>query len=54
MEILWRDGAGEHRAIWLSPTAAPPARAGAADDGTRAGEAFARARGGEGLVYAGD
>lgn len=54
IELLWRDDAGEHRASWLSPTATPPARAGAVGDDTRAGEAFARASGGEGLVYSGD
>jgi SAM-dependent methyltransferase len=52
--VRWCDGAGEHRATWLSPTATAPARVGVADDSTKAAEAFARARRGEALVYAGD
>jgi SAM-dependent methyltransferase len=52
--IVWRDAVGEHRAAWLSPTATPPGRVGVADDSTGAAEAFARARRGEALVYAGD
>jgi methylase of polypeptide subunit release factors len=52
--VVWRDAAGEHAACWLSPSSPAPRRLGPADDRTRAGEAFARARRGEGLVYAGD
>ncbi len=51
--LAWRDGAGEHRATWVSP-GAPPRRLGPAGDDTRAGAAVARARRGEGLVYGGD
>ncbi|HYG70451.1 MAG TPA: class I SAM-dependent methyltransferase, partial [Anaeromyxobacteraceae bacterium] len=54
IEVVFRDAAGEHRAAWLSPGAAPPARVGAAGDQTRAAEAVARARRGEGLLYHGD
>jgi SAM-dependent methyltransferase len=54
IELVWRDGAGEHRGAWLSPTAEAPGRLGVADDATRAAEAYARARGGEALVYGGD
>lgn len=54
IQVMWRDIAGEHRAAWLSPTAAAPARVGPAGDETRAGEALARARRGEALVYHGD
>ncbi|MFY3744377.1 methyltransferase [Anaeromyxobacter sp. Red801] len=53
-ELVWRDATGEHRARWASGSAPPPARLGPAGDATRAGEALARARRGEGLVYAGD
>lgn len=51
--LAWRDGAGEHLATWVSP-GAPPRQLGPAGDDTRAGAAVARARRGEGLVYAGD
>jgi SAM-dependent methyltransferase len=53
-EVVWVDGAAERRGFWLSPAAPVPARLGAAGDATTAGAAVARARGGEGLVYAGD
>ncbi len=52
--LTWRDAAGEHTAVWVSPGAPPPARLGAAGDDTRAAAAAARARRGEGLVYSGD
>lgn len=52
--LSWRDAAGEHAAIWVSPGAPAPARLGPAGDDTRAAAAAARARRGEGLVYAGD
>jgi SAM-dependent methyltransferase len=52
--IRWREGLSERSGRWLSPGASPPARAGAAGDGTTAAEAVARARRGEALVYAGD
>lgn len=53
-ELVWRTPCGERRAAWLSGLVPPPARAGAVDDRTRAAAALARARRGEGLVYAGD
>lgn len=52
--LAWRDGAIERAAVWVSPGTRPPARLGPAGDDTRAGAAVARARRGEGLVYAGD
>ena len=53
-EIAWHDAAGERRAVWLSPTAPLPGRAGPAGDATGASAALARVRAGEALVYAGD
>lgn len=52
--LRWREGAIERVDLWISPGSPPPARLGAAGDDTRAGAAVARARRGEGLVYAGD
>ncbi|HUL58288.1 MAG TPA: class I SAM-dependent methyltransferase [Anaeromyxobacteraceae bacterium] len=54
IEVAWQDASGARRDVWLSPGAAPPERASAVGDRTTAAEAIARARGGEGLVYAGD
>jgi SAM-dependent methyltransferase len=53
-EVVWTDGAVERRGRWLSPASAPPRRLGSAGDATTAAAALARARRGEGLVYAGD
>jgi SAM-dependent methyltransferase len=53
-EVMWTEGAVERRGQWLSPSAAPPSRVGAADDATTAAAAVARARRGEALVYLGD
>jgi SAM-dependent methyltransferase len=52
--VGWSAGASERHGSWLSPSAAPPARTGAADDRTTAAAALARARRGEALVYSGD
>jgi SAM-dependent methyltransferase len=52
--LTWRDATGEHHATWLSPGSNAPARLGPATDATTASVALARARRGEGLVYAGD
>jgi SAM-dependent methyltransferase len=52
--IRWREGASERTGRWLAPGAPPPSRLGPAGDGTTAAAGVARARGGEGLVYAGD
>jgi SAM-dependent methyltransferase len=52
-EVVWIDGAGERRGLWLSPAAPVPARLGGAGDATTAGAAVARARR-EALLYAGD
>ena len=52
--LAWRDGTCERAALWVSPGTPPPARLGPAGDDTPAGAALARARRGEGLVYAGD
>jgi SAM-dependent methyltransferase len=51
---VWHDAAGVRRGPWLSPGAPLPARAGPADDATRASAALARARSGEALVFRGD
>jgi SAM-dependent methyltransferase len=52
--VTWRDGGVERAALWVSAGGPPPARLGPAGDDTRAAAAMARARRGEGLVYAGD
>ncbi|HSM91256.1 MAG TPA: methyltransferase [Anaeromyxobacteraceae bacterium] len=53
-EIGWRDASGaERRAAWLGQDAAP-LRLGTADDRLKAGEALARVRRGEALVWTGD
>ncbi len=53
-DVVWIDGAAEHRGRWLSHTSPPPRRLGPAGDATGAAAALALARRGEGLVYAGD
>jgi SAM-dependent methyltransferase len=52
--IRWREGVTERSGRWLSTSAAPPDRIGAAGDATTASEAVGRARRGEALLYAGD
>jgi SAM-dependent methyltransferase len=52
-QVGWRDPAGERRAAWLGQDE-PPRRLATADDRLRAGEALARARRGEALVWTGD